>query len=429
MTFDRDHVQQYLEDHVPPRHRAEIEDLAAEVGRGGVSRRSFLSRAGAMGLTTAVATTVLAACGGGGTKSASATTSATGTTTAATTGSGSGGSIAAKYKHKTVGVPVYGFSDQNQILLAYQMKAASDAAGLDWTFLIQDTQTLVASAETAVEAYITKKVDAIVPIVIPPRTIPAQLAAAKAAGIPCFGMFTSAPLWPTFVLDYGAPIPVDAALLAEYMFIDMYLRIPSGKIQLGIVDAASVDLIQPRRGVLEGQLAQAAQSRFAPVAPQNNVNPANPVQGATQAVQAILSTYPNVACIWVNYPPMAVPAAAAVQQAGKHARVYGHVGGSAGIAEIQSGSGPLAAMSYLDLTYVSWGTIDKMLAYFAGNTPPRTTFLTTDVVPTTTIDAVEAKSSNVQKVAANGQNILTWLSGAGSWRAGRVASWKQQYSS
>ena len=59
-TEDQDQlVEQYLEDLIPKGYRGEIEHLAAKVAKGASSRRSFLTRAGSLGIGAAAGSTIL----------------------------------------------------------------------------------------------------------------------------------------------------------------------------------------------------------------------------------------------------------------------------------------------------------------------------------------------------------------------------------
>jgi hypothetical protein len=50
-----DLIQQYLEDYIPKGRREEIEHLAADVANGASSRRTFLTRAGSLGIAATAA--------------------------------------------------------------------------------------------------------------------------------------------------------------------------------------------------------------------------------------------------------------------------------------------------------------------------------------------------------------------------------------
>ena len=420
---ERDRLAQYGEDQVPAQHRRELEELAGQVAKGSVSRRAFLNRAGAVGVGAVGAGAVLAACGGG-TKSSSAAS----TTSFANSVPSSGGAIAAKYKNKTIGMPVYSYADENQITLASAAQQATDAAGLNWKWLIQDTQTNPQTGAQVMGTYISRKVDAVVDMVIPASFIAADVAQAKAGNIPVFGVYTFAFTNPGFQLDYGGIVAVDAAFISSYMLFNEQIRLAGKKeIKLGVLDT-QLDVIAPRRQVMEG--LRSGQPVFKEVAVAN-VDAADVVGGATKGVQALLSQHPDLDTIWVSYSPVGVPAAAAVQQAGNtHTKVYAHAVGSAGLSMIASQQTPLLASSWLDLVYTSWGLVDVMLQYFKNGKVDRFAAFSTNVVPIIAMDQAEANSSNVKKVQLiTGKSIPNWLFQGGAYRQTFIDKWKEQYSS
>jgi len=114
-TSRDDLVQQYVEDFIPRGRGNELEHLASEVANRGSSRRGFLTRAGSLGIGATAASTILTAL----------------IANAPNAGSVDTGKIAHKYKHLTIGVPVYAFADENQITIANQMEA-QDWIGSFW---------------------------------------------------------------------------------------------------------------------------------------------------------------------------------------------------------------------------------------------------------------------------------------------------------
>ena len=158
----------------------------------------------------------------------------------AATGSADTGKIADKYKHLTIGVPVYAFADENQITIANQMQAAAKAAGLDWKFLVQDVAGSVTTAGQVFDSFISRGVDVIIDIVIPPRLVAAQMAKAKDKKIPVFGIYTFGTNYPDMVLDYGGVTSVESSFVSSYMLFDQRIRHPGKKkIKLGIIDFAA----------------------------------------------------------------------------------------------------------------------------------------------------------------------------------------------
>ncbi|HEY1778920.1 MAG TPA: hypothetical protein VGG79_00505 [Roseiarcus sp.] len=59
-TEDRDQlIGQYLEDFIPEGYRGELEHLSTKAVKGTASRRSFLTRAGSLGIGAAASSTIL----------------------------------------------------------------------------------------------------------------------------------------------------------------------------------------------------------------------------------------------------------------------------------------------------------------------------------------------------------------------------------
>ena len=415
-----DLTQQYLEDFIPKGRREEIEHLAAGVANGVSSRRTFLTRAGSLGIGATAASTILTALVANAPKAL-----------AGTSEPADAGKIAEKYKNLTIGVPVYAFADENQITIANQLQAAAKAAGLNWKFLVQDVAGSVTTAGQVFDTFISRGVDVIIDIVIPPRLVAAQMAKAKEKKIPVFGIYTFGTNYPDMVLDYGGVTSVESSYVSSYMLFDQRIRHPGKKkIKLGIINS-QLDVIKPRRGALDGLLGLAINNDFEVVQVIPDVDPANTVQVATQVTQAILTKNPDVDCLWVSWSPAPVPVAAAVEQAGKaeSCKVYGLVAQSAGLQLIKEGKSPLVATSWVDLVWVGWGCVDLVLKHLSGKPVDRLALLSTNGVPCVCINQAEANSPNIQMVdVLGGKQIPTWMFAQGSYRDRFVASWNEKYS-
>jgi ABC-type sugar transport system substrate-binding protein len=419
-TEDQDQlIEQYLEDFIPKGYRGELEHLAAKVAKAASNRRSFLTRAGSLGIGAAAGSTILTGLIAKSSKAA-----------AAATQSASPGAIADRYKNLTIGVPVYAFADENQITISNQLKAASEAAGLNWKFLVQDVAGSVTTAGQVFDTFISQGVNVIIDIVIPPRLVAPQMAKAKERKIPVFGIYTFGTNYADMVLDYGGVTSVESSFVSSYMLFDQRIRHPGKKkIKLGIIDS-QLDVIGPRRGVLNGLLGLEVNKDFEVVQVVPDIDPANTVQVSTQATQAILTKNPDVDCLWVSWSPAPVPVATAVEQAGKgdSCKVYGLVAQSAGLQLIKEGKSPLVATSWVDLVWVGWGCVDLVLQHLSGREVDRLALLTTSAVPCVCVDHAEANTPNMQMVdALDGKKILTWVFAQGSYRDRFVASWNERY--
>lgn len=407
----------------------EAGDLSALGMSHALSRAQFLKRAGVVGAGVSAASFV-AACGGSSSSKAKAST-----TTSSSSGVPASGSSGVKasttgsaLKNKKIGIPAYSLADQNETILISAMETASKEAGLGWTFHVTDTNANQSTAQSAVEAYITQGVDAIMLMVVPAAFVEAQLAMAKAKNIPVFGNYTFAPNDPNITLDYSAPLQEDEVPLSLYLLNDQTRRHgASSPINVAILDV-NLDVVAVRRPIFDAISRGAQWKNVKVVAIDANVDTANPVTGATSATRALLTAHPEINCFWVNYPPQALPCAEAVAQAGKSGsvQVYGHIVQSAGLEAILSGTSPLVAASWLDLQYNGWGLIDAMLSHFGGVPLSRLAYLTNGI-PTTAVDKTLRGSAAIQKIAAGSTDVVNWVFNGGAYTQSFLSNWHTVY--
>jgi ABC-type sugar transport system substrate-binding protein len=383
----------------------------------GSTRAGFFKRVAISGVAASGAAGILAACGGGG-KDAAAVTATTGTSTA---GGAASGSIGARYKNKTIGVPINTLLDENEATIVRYLREASDRAGLNWKFLADDTRADQAAAQTTVQSYVTRKVDAIIDCTVPASSIEAQLAAATAANIPIVGTYTFAEFSPSILADYSAILDHDAVLLSHYLINDQQRTRRRSSVRVGMLDAP-LAVVAPRRWIFE---ALARNSPGVAIVDQDfAISLTDTVNDATRRATAMLQKNPDLSCIWCNYPPIAVPVASAVAQAGKtDVQVYGHVAQSGGVEAIRDRSNPLVATSWFDLVYNAYGLVDLVLQALSGRTPDRETSYLSPI-PDAVFDA-----SNVDAEIPKGTRAADWKFAGGSYRDGFVARWNQTYGS
>lgn len=397
----------------------ELEDGAA---KGTLKRNDFLKRAAVLGVGGIGAVNLFAA-------TASAGTTRTGRRQRSFEAKSSTRiNWPTALKNKTIAIPTYTYSDENQLTLNQAIIDASKAVGLNWKFLQTDTQASAQKAQSAMDAYISRGVDAIILDVVPARTVPEQIDKAHKhkPRIPVFGIFAFSPL--ALDVEYAGVLASDCVYLTEYMFIDQRIRHgATAKKKIGILDTV-VDVTAPRRAVIDGYLGSPSYKDFELVGKVDNVDPANVTTSTTRAVQSLLTANKDINAIWTNYPPMGIPAAQAVAQAGKQkdVKVYSHVAQSAGIKAVLSGQSALVATSWVDLLYTSWGVVDSILAYFAGKPYTRTHQWTTPV-PTTAIDVSLRNSPEIVKVNSGGHQIDNWVFQGGAWKSTYINRWKKQY--
>lgn len=396
----------------------EVQQLAQQLRSGVITRAAFLRRVGLMGLGVGATASLLAACGGGGSSSSAG---AAETTTAAK--AGGGGEIASKLKNKTIGVVHLTEADENEITLVKALEEASEKAGLDWKFQQADSQGEEGKAQAAIEAFITQKVDAIIPLVISARMVEKQLADAKAAKIPVFGEWTFSELNPNLVIDYTSVPAADASALAGWMFSHLYEEIPTGEIQVALVNT-DLDILQARNVTVR---AIAELYPRAKIVDSANISLTDINGSATNIANGFLSKYPNLNALWTNYPPTGPLAAAAVQARGKTEQVgvYTHVAEKAGIESLEDPSSPLTAMPWLDFDWESYHLVEQMLNFFAGK-PVRRLLSYEVIVPFQVFTKETAKEGLTGTGVANG---VGWTLLEGSWKEPLVEGWKSTFSS
>ena len=392
-------------------------DTSPEAPARGMDRATFLKRTAATGAGVGVVSTILAACGGG--TSAGPTNAAT-TSDAAPSG---GGEIADKYKGKTIGVVHLTSADENESTLVKALQEASDQAGLDWKFQEADSQGDQGKAQAATQSFITQKVDAIIPLVVSARLIEKQLADAKAAGIPVFGMWTFSELNPNLTIDYTSVPAADASALAGYMFSDLYTVKPDGPIKVALVNT-DLDILQPRNAIVR---ALAALYPRVEIVDSADIDLTDVLGSAAKITNGFLSKHPDLDALWTSYPPTGPAAAAEVlaRNKGDQVRVYTHVAQSSGLEALGDPKNPLTAMPWLDFDWQSYHVAGYMLEHFAGRELDRLASYEV-IVPFQVFNKETVKEGATGKGVAAG---IGWTMLDGVWKQPLVDSWKQTYSS
>lgn len=392
---------------------ADAQGTAAGAGLSGQTRSAFLKRAAALGVGTSITASLLAACGGGGESSVAAPASPSG-------GKAVKPNLAAKYKKKTIGFAELSEGDANILAVLQWVEEAAKEAELEWSWKVVDTQGNTGTAQQTLNSFLTQGVDGIMFVGIGAATVEAQLSQAKAAGVPTIATYSFAPADSSLSQDFTLPPAVDASLLGSYLIQDQLTRHPSGTIQVGMLDF-SPDVIQGRRYAMQALLAQ--DSRFEIVAEDFSVSVTNTEQDATAKAKALMQANPDLAAIWCNYPPIALPAASAVEQVGKtgDVQVYGHIATNAGVEALRGGNGALTATSWVDLPYVSYTMVDQMLLGLSGGDFDRQlSVLRPD--PSIVFDA-----SNVETEVPKGTNAVDWMFAGGTYRTQFLSEWNERY--
>ncbi|HZV74937.1 MAG TPA: sugar ABC transporter substrate-binding protein [Conexibacter sp.] len=380
--------------------------------RAALTRSAFLKRAAATGVGASAVGTVLQACGSGG-------------STVAAPPPGGGNSapvkpnINAKYKGKKIGFALLTTADENVQSVQRWVKRAVADAGLGWTITTSDVMGSLATSQSTLNAYITQKVDGILMLGLSAGQLESQLASAKAANIPTVGAYTFAPLGSSISQDYTLPPDADASLLGNYLIADQLKRRPSGKIKVAMLDFTA-DVIQARRFAFKGLVQQ--QPRFEIVAEDYNISLTNTAGDSSAAARTILQAHPDLAAIWCNDPPIALPAASGVAQSGKtDVQVYGHIANSAGVEALRGGQSPLVATSWVDLPYLAYTFVDQLLLAMSGKKLDRKLNVT-QPDPAVVFDA-----TNVDAQVTRGTKAGDWMFGGGTYRTSFLKSWNTLY--
>jgi ABC-type sugar transport system substrate-binding protein len=391
----------------------EVASPTPEVTARAVTRSGFLKRAALTGVGASVVGTALQACGSGGdTVAAPPSTPAGGSATVKP-------NIGAKYRNKTIGFAILTSADENISNILRWCKTVAEEADLGWTIVDTDTMGSVPTAQSTLTAFITRKVDGIIMIGIGASQVEPQLARAKAAKIPTVGSYTFAPLGSSIGNDYGLPPDGDASLVGNYLIADQLQRRPKGKIKIAMLDFVA-DVIQARRFAFKGLIAQ--NDRFEIVAEQNNISLTNTASESSAAARAILQAHPDLAAIWCNYPPIALPAASGVAQSGKRdVQVYGHIANTAGVEALRGNSTPLVATSWIDIPYISYTLIGQILQGLSGKELDRKLSVQ-QPDPAVVFDA-----SNVDQQVPKGTKAGDWMFGGGTYRSAFLETWNKLY--
>lgn len=324
------------------------------------------------------------------------------------------------YKDKTIGVVFLTLLDENEVSIQKWLEQAAKDAGLNWKFIAVDAKGDQAQAQTAMSSFITRKVDAIVVVVVPAIFINAQLEQAQAAGIPVVGNLMFAQFDPTIAVDYGPLLDHDALLLTHYLMSDQKSRRGSDPIKVGILDAPVSDALVPGRQVFETLIG--LDDQFEIVATDYSVSGTDTVADSTKRARGMIQANPEINAIFCNYPPIAVPAASGIEQAGKKdIQVYGRIAQSAGVEAVRSGTSPLVATSWVDWPYQSYTIIEQVLTVLKGDEPNRLLALTRPV-PDVIFD-----SSNVEQQVPKGTKAADWMFAGGAYRGQFLARWNEVF--
>ena len=316
-------------------------------------------------------------------------------------------------------MPVNTFLDDNEIAIVNGMKNAAKRANLDWKWVVIDTKADQAQAQTAMQSLVNRKVDCIIDVVVAAASIEAQLAAAKSANIPVVGNFTNAPYDANIVADYSQALDYDAVLLARYLINDQFHKRGNKVVKVGMLDSP-LDVTKVRRTIFEAIAKSTPNVQI--VAQDFSISLTNTVAEATQKATAMLQQHRDITALWCNYPPITLPVASGVAQAGaSKVQVYGHNAQSAGVAAIRDGGSALVATTWADNNYQGYALVDLALQVFAGKTPSR------QVTWTQPIPGVLFDETNVAAEVPKSLKASDWQWGGGAYADSFLQSWAGAY--
>lgn len=381
--------------------------------KAGTTRSQFIKRAAISGVGLAGVSSVLAACGDSGPSGAVAA--------GPTLSAGERPKIAAKYKNKTIGVPIYSGLDENEPVILHHLEAASENAGLQWKFISNDTKADQAAAESTVQSYLNRNVDAIIDIVVPAAYLEAQFAAAKKKGIPVIGNYTFPASNSSITADYSPPLDMEEVPMSHYLINDQQQRLGRKGVKVAMMDVP-LEVVEPRHWSFEAicphyEGVEIVEKDF-------NVDPTNLVADATRRAKAILQKNPDLSCIWVGFPPLALPVASAIAQEGKSdIQVYGHATGVAGAEAVQEQNTPMVATTWVDFPYSAYGMVDLVLQALSGaEVSKQASYLRP--VPTTVFGP-----ENIEQEIPKGTDPKDWTFAEGTYISYFMSRWQKYYGS
>jgi ABC-type sugar transport system substrate-binding protein len=386
------------------------EDAASDYSPSGTTRALFIRRAVASGVGIAGAS-ALAGCGGK--KKANAVAAGPSLAVGVTP------KIAAKFKSKTIGVPIYTTLDENEATILSALKQASEKAGLNWKFLSDDTKADQAAAQRAVQSYVTRKVDAIIDIVVPAAFVQAQFEAAQKAGIPVIGNYTFGASSAAVTADYSPPLDQEEVPMSHFLINDQRDELGRKTVKVAMMDV-SLDVVKPRHWSFEAIAANFPGVEI--IAKDFNVSATDTVADATRRAKAIMQKHPDLSCFWCGFPPVALPVASAVAQAGKtDVQVYGHATGTAGAEALREKNNPFRATTWVDFPYSAYGMVDLVLQALAGGKPDRQISYLSPV-PTAVFS-----EKNINSEVPEGTDAKAWTFARGAYVTYFLDRWNTNY--
>lgn len=293
-------------------------------------------------LGAVAAISVVASACSSATATPTATTAPVATATAAAADTAAAPSPATD-KKLAIGIVTFSMTD---VATNGTVKGAQDeAAAKGWTSSVVDAQGSADTANTAIEDFVQKKVDAIITIVTPSSSLGAGLAAAKAANIPVYTMG-------------GGLEPGVSAMGDDWMgniVADRIAKDTNGTgDMLGLVYRGGLPCLKREA---DYNTMVAANPGIHSVTQQVTVP--GQVESASAATVAWLAGHPNAKAIWTCFDDPAMGAVAALKQNNKtpgQVLVYGFNGNPDAVQAVKDGW--LTATLWINHTKMGKDAID-----------------------------------------------------------------------
>ncbi|MBU2668165.1 sugar ABC transporter substrate-binding protein [Actinoplanes bogorensis] len=257
---------------------------------------------------------------------------------------------------KTLGIWQSQGDGEGQVETLAGIKAAADALG--WKVVVTDSNGDQQAMQSTMQSLISQKVDAILTVFVASGLIAAQLAQAKAAGIPVLSVGYQGTPNPNITAEYAPDQAEEAKLLLERMGKDL-----GDKAKIAPIAVQGYYGIDQVMAALEAQKGQygfnVLQTANAPVADIFN--------GQTKAASSFLNANPDLSAFYaaLDIGPQAI--APALKQTGREVPIYSFGAISSALDAVRSGQAIVATSD--GTAKAGFLAIDALLALWVSNTP------------------------------------------------------------
>ena len=318
----------------------------------------YRRRWGALVAATVVLAALLAACGGGGSSSSSTEEAGSETGGSETTASagGSEGEICAP--EATIGVS-YLYASAPIIERGTEALEASNEL-LKFNIESNDANGDAAKQETAINAMVTKGVDAIIADSAVASAERGALENAKAAGIPVIETSSGGEESPLFTAQYNENEEEMGNIMAKHI-AETVPNAKIGNLSTALTPAGTIRN-EALKAVFSGPEANGGE-----IVQETEIQPTEQTTGTTRAVEGQLAAHPDINVIYAVFDTMVGSAIQAVKAKGSDAKVYSYFLGAVTTPELENPSSPLQAVAEANLPLGYIVAMDQIANEVAGN--------------------------------------------------------------